>query len=1077
MTVLKHLVTPTAFVWLGFLTLFTWFGANSRAAEPANHEQMVFFEKQVRPLLAQHCFKCHGEKKQSGSLRLDHLANMLEGGDSGPALVPGHPEESLLIEAIKYESYEMPPTGKLSDADIATLTRWVKMGAPWPGGDKAPAKTATSSETFTQEDRQYWAFQPLTQPEVPEVSDPRWQQNPIDRFIFTKLQEVGIEPAPVADRVTLIRRAYYDLIGLPPSPQEVDEFLGDSSPDAFRKLVDRLLDSPQYGERWARHWLDLVRYAESDGFNQDAYRPEIWRYRDYVIKAFNEDKPYTQFVLEQLAGDEVAPENPDALAATGYLRHYLYEYNQRDARTHWSDILNDVTDATGDVFLGLGMGCARCHDHKFDPILQKDYYRLQAFFTPMLPREDIPFATPAEIEEHRKQLAIWESKTADIRKRIDEILAPSLEDAAEAQRMMFPPDIQEMMRKDPVERTPLEHQIAELANRQVEEKKALHLEKVKTSKDKKWAELHDLYKELEKFDNLRPQPLPYGMTVTDTRQGAAETFIPGREKLGPVEPGFLSVMDASPASYSTPEKAPQSTGRRTALARWITSPDNPLTTRVITNRIWQYHFGTGLVATSSDFGRLGEKPSHPELLDWLVHNFVQNGWSFKQLHRLIMNSETYKLSSAHPAPEVGQRLDPTNRLRWRGEVRRLDAEQIRDASLALSGELKLELGGPSVPASQPRRSIYTIQKRNSHDPVLGAFDLPGGISSTASRNVTTTPTQALLMINGEWMLQRASAMATRVLEENSADDGQLVSAAFALAYSTQPTADQRAYMVEFLRQQRQRIPEAQVPKDGPLTGQLSQSGQAAQIKPGTRQEYLKVQELKNFAAADFTIEAVVQLHSMFENAAVRTIASQWNGNTNHRGWALGITSKQSAYKPRNLILQLVGDSESGELIYEVVPSNLHLELDHAYYVAVAVDIDDPSENGVTFYVKDLEKGTMKVAHAPHRVMKNYRSNAALVLGGRDGNFSHGWDGLIDDVRLSNGCLKQQQLAIQDPTIGSQTVGFWRFEPEPGFYASSNGGPAIIANPDTRKSTPDRTALALTDLCHVLLNSNRFLYLD
>ncbi len=410
----------------------------------------------------------------------------------------------------------------------------------------------------------------MRDPAVPAVDDPRWSQNPIDCFIYRKLQSQDLTPAPEAERTTLIRRAYFDLIGLPPTPAEIDAFVADKSPEAFARLIDRLLESPHYGERWGRHWLDLVRYAESDGFNQDAYRPNIWRYRDYVISALNEDKPYDQFVLEQLAGDEVAPDDPSALAATGYLRHYLYEYNQRDARTHWSDILNDVTDVTADVFLGLGMGCARCHDHKFDPILQRDYFRLQAFFTPMLPRDDLPLATPEERREYERQYTNWQEKTAEIREEIDSILAASLKKVADGQAKMFPPDIQEMMRKAPADRLPLEHQLAELALRQGREKQDDFVAKAKASKDAKWKRLHELYDELAKFDELKPKALPQGMVVADVSSVAPPTYIPGRQKLGAVAPGYLTLLAPKPISCDPPESAPASTGRRTALAKWIT---------------------------------------------------------------------------------------------------------------------------------------------------------------------------------------------------------------------------------------------------------------------------------------------------------------------------------------------------------------------------------------------------------------------------------------------------------------------------------------------------------------------------
>src|SRR5262245_48146517 len=401
---------------------------SGRAAEPSR-EQVEFFEKKVRPVLAEHCYKCHSEadKKHKGNLTLDSLAGMLKGGDSGAALVPGQPDKSLLVKAVTHQDADlkMPPQKKLAANQIADLREWVKGGAAWPG-----TGTVKVRGKITDEDRQWWAFQPVKAQPVPAVSDVGWSIHAMDRFIFARLQAEGLTPAPPADRGVLVRRVYFDLIGLPPTPAELDAVLNDTSTDWYEKLVDKLLASPRYGERWARHWLDLVRYAESDGYRIDEYRNEAWRYREYVINSFNNDKPYNRFVHEQLAGDEIDPDNPEAQAATGFLRLWIYEYNQRDVRTQWSIILDDITDVTGDVFLGLGMGCARCHDHKFDPILQKDYYRLQAFFASILPRDDLPLASPRQHTDYLSRLAAWEAQTATIRQQIDALEAPYRTSAA-----------------------------------------------------------------------------------------------------------------------------------------------------------------------------------------------------------------------------------------------------------------------------------------------------------------------------------------------------------------------------------------------------------------------------------------------------------------------------------------------------------------------------------------------------------------------------------------------------------------------------------------------------------------------
>ena len=772
--------------------------AEDKKTSPSK-EQVHFFETEVRPVLAMHCYKCHGEEKQNGELRIDSLEALLKGGESGPAIVQGKPEESLLVEAINHESFEMPEQ-KLDDKTIGILTRWVRMGAVWPASNSKQFDwTAKPQMKFTEKDRSFWVFQPVKTPHVPAVADPRWSKNPIDQFIKHKLKQAGLEPAPQADRLVLIRRASFDLIGLPPTPVEVDQFLSDKDSDdvAFAKVVDRLLESKHYGERWGRHWLDLVRYAESDGFNQDAYRPTAWRYRDYVVDSFNADKPYNQFVMEQIAGDEIAPDDPQAQIATGYLRHYIYEYNQRDARTQWDDILNNVTDTTGEVFLGFGMGCARCHDHKFDPITQEDYFRLKAFFAPMMPRDEVVIATVEQKAEYNSKLKVWEEKTADLRAKIDTYLKYKLKTAAASQVKMFPPDIQVIMNKPEEQRTTHEMQLAYLVNRQVKDKIAAYLKGI--AKQEKHKEYNDLVKELATFKELKPKPFPTAPGVSDNSSQAPVTSIQTGLHAKDILPGFLSILEPTPVSL-TATSSKQSTGRRTALARWITNPDNRVSTRVITNRIWQYHFGEGLVSTSNDFGHLGELPSHPELLDWLTNEFVQQGWSFKKMHHLIMNSATYKLSATHQASEQCMQKDPSNRLHWRRDIRRLNAEQIRDSTLAVSGGLLPEIGGASVKGTVNRRSIYVISKRNVKDPVLGAFDFAGGITSTSKRNVTTTPTQSLLMINGSWLLAQAGTMAKRI-ENIEKNDVKQITLAYRLVYGRSPSEQEQQQVLSFLDRQ------------------------------------------------------------------------------------------------------------------------------------------------------------------------------------------------------------------------------------------------------------------------------------
>jgi hypothetical protein len=752
----------------------------------------------VRPLLASRCVTCHGPDKQEGELRLDTRDGALTGGASGAVIVPGLPDESLLVQAVRRQSLEMPPDGPLADADIAALAEWIRLGAPWPEGDNADVR---AKRTIDDEDRAHWAFQPVRRTAPPAVADGGWSRGAIDRFVFAALAKAGLAPAAEADRLTLVRRASFDLTGLPPTPEEIEAFLADEAPDAYEQMIDRLLASPAYGQRWARHWLDLVRYAESDGYKQDAYRPQAWRYRDYVIGAFNGDKPYDRFAAEQLAGDELAPDDQDALVATGYLRLWIYEYNQRDVRTQWTTILNDLTDVTADVFLGMGLSCARCHDHKFDPLLQRDYYRLQAFFAPLSPRDDLPLASAEQAAQHRSALAAWDSRTAELLRQLAEFEAPLARQAADRAIDKFPPDIRPMLRRPVDELSPLERQLALLAGRQVDvELRALDV--AKQLPDDQKLRYEELRAQLDLLRQERPADLPAYCGATDIGPEAPATTIPGDRTAEPIKPGFLTVLDERAAAIESPA-VPGTTGRRAALARWIASPDNPLSTRVIVNRVWQQHFGRGLAASASDFGRLGEPPSHPELLDWLTAEFVAGGWRLKPLHRAIVTSATYRQGSFRSPPAEALRVDPENRLLWRMNPRRLDAEQIRDAMLAASGELDQSAGGPGPEGEATRRSIYLRVIRNRRDPLLETFDGPDGFTSVAQRYTTTTPTQALLLLNGPWPLERAHAMAARLQREET-ETRPMLARAFLLAWGHQATEQELSEAEQFLHQQADR---------------------------------------------------------------------------------------------------------------------------------------------------------------------------------------------------------------------------------------------------------------------------------
>lgn len=1030
--------------------------ASASRDNPGERRRAMFFEQHIRPLLAKHCYECHGEKTQKSGLRVDSRHGLLSGGELGEAIDLQSPDDSLLLSAVRYESLEMPPKKQLDAKQIELLEMWIKMGAPWPGAKEGPARSGPS---FTEDERAHWAFQPVRRTSPPELDDDGWSRNPIDRFVLARLRESGLEPAPRAKPEALIRRLFYTVTGLPPSPAEVEAFVRDPGPQAYANLVDQLLERPEYGEKWARHWLDLVRYAESDGYKQDAYRPHAWRYRDYVIRSLNDDKPYDQFVQEQLAGDEIAPHDKDAVIATGYLRHWIYEYNQRDVRTQWDIIINDVTDVTADVFLGLGLGCARCHDHKFDPILRKDYYRIRAFFAPLSPRDELPALGEELAAKRERQLSEWRKATVAIRKELDDLQRPYIEAARKAAADKFPLDIRPMIMAKPEDRTPYEQQLADMAWRQLktEVEKIDFAKKLKGDKKKRWESLR---KQLAEFDKLKPAPLTPSMIAADVGPTAPVNFIPDDPRQRDIGPGFLSILDSSDADI---EPLPHSTGRRAVLARWITRPDNPLSTRVIVNRIWQYHFGRGLVETSSDFGTLGKPPTHPRLLDWMTSEFVQNGWRMKSLHRLILNSATFQQSALQPAGEVASKVDPGNRLYWRMNIRRLDAEQIRDAMLAISGELKTQQGGPSVSDGALRRSIYSKVLRNNPDEFLRAFDGPDGFFSTAERNVTTTPTQSLLMINSRWTLDRARAMAKRLMKNESQTDGRII-AAFRHALGRYPSDEELRGAVAFLRQQQATLKEQGT--KSPLAAMpavLDPQPNDLALKLGGDSPLAAMRVAKFRAPKDhFTVEAEFMLRSLYPDATVRTIVSQWDDNHAHPGWALGVTSTKSAYQPRNLIMQLIGEDKDGKVKYEVVASNLRPELNRPYRVKATVRTGKDGERTVQFELLDLSVPGAKPERSlqKHSIAARLPGEIPLVIGGREASRRHRWHGLLDDLRIrdTSGQLKAE----------------WTFDDA---ASLRNGDSPTFAMAPIGDGAWDGDLEALCDLCHVLLNANETIYLD
>ena len=1094
-------------------------GAAAAAPPAADAEMARFFETSVRPVLVERCGSCHGAEKQKAGLRLDSLVGMLRGGESGPAIEPGDPTASNLVAAVRHESWEMPPDGKLPDDQIAAIERWIAAGAPWPGTRPAaemiaaglPAAeqdVATDSGprqrkqkgAITDADRSYWAYQPVQRSDLPPLPSGEGVpdgllrsavHNPIDRFILARLVTAGIEPVAEADRATLIRRLSFDLLGVPPEPADVASFIADPAADAYERLVDRLLADPRHGGRWARHWLDLARYAESDGFRQDAFRPTAWRYRDYVVDSFNADKPFDRFILEQLAGDELFPHDVAAITATGFLRQTPYEYNQVDVERQRSEILNEVTDVTADVFLAMGMGCARCHDHKFDPLLQRDYFSLQSFFAPLVWRDNGDSSSAGRSAAYTEAQLAFIERTAELRSQLAAIEQDTTDEAAWKGLERFPPEIKSLFFKPAAERTVHEEQLVQLAGRQVKFR-------AESMPAESRARYESLAKELADFEAAhaadKPPAAPAMLSVADVSAVAPPTTIPGKPAAEPIEPRVPMVLGGGslpPVAMPVGENGPRSTGRRAALARWIASPDNPLTARVFVNRLWQWHFGRGLVPTTSDFGNLGEDPSHPELLDWLAAEFVASGWSVKQLNRLIVTSAAYR-RSAHPptaggpTPHAGQATDPHNHLLWRQNCRRLDAEQVRDAALSITGELDARMAGPSVPPTKPRRSIYTTCLRNTRDDLCDVFDAPDGYASCAERNCTTTPMQSLFLVNGEWMLARARALAIQLERSGLASDDALVAEAVRRVTGREPSPARVTAASAFLRDQRRRLDEDSSTLSQVATQRMPQrAGLAAVIDPANPSAVLTA-PAEGLPTTDFTIEAHVVLQSLFADATVRTIASQWTGGTSDAGWSFGVTSEKSKYRPRNLLLQLAGDAAKKGSPYEVIPSDIHLELQRPYYVAASVRVAEGGDRSVTFFCKDLSDNDspLVVKQVPTSFVGSHASPRAFAIGGRDARgtgtaVTSVWDGLVDDVRLSNRALSQRELLWEDGDPTEAVVGFWTFEETPGFAADASGhGRSLVRNGLPLPQVKDiRRYESLVDLCHVLFNSSEFLYVE
>jgi hypothetical protein len=784
-------------------------------------ERTVSFSGEVQPILQGACWKCHGAGTQLGRLDLTSKSSARR------VVVPGDAAKSRLYRMVAgLEKPAMPMGGSLTAQQVETIRLWIAQGAVWDGGDK------------------YWAF------EKPLAGTAR----SIDELVNGALAARGLKAGPRGDKRTLVRRAYLDLWGLPPGPAEADEFVNDRRPDAWERLIDKLLASPHYGERWGRHWLDVARYADSNGFEHDFDRPNAWRYRDYVIRAFHEDKPYDAFLREQIAGDELPRVTQDSLIATGFLRNYAkVGYREKDNPENRFDYLDDMLGTIGRGVLGLTVQCARCHDHKFDPISQRDYYRMQASLFGYV-EVDHPLASREAVAEYERKKKDVDGRAGPLRAALRELEQPYRDRLLPAKYKRFPANVQEAIATPEEKRTPGQALLAGQVIRTVSVSEA-EVDRIITPEDR--TRKAALKAEIARIEKERPKPLPVAMGITDgdyrfTPDGPGDEPAPGKgvkqaalegsflhTGLGRYEappayllvrgdpnsrgeemrPGFLSAITRGDPPTEIPPADGHTSGRRRALAEWLVSPENPLTARVMVNRIWHHHFGTGIVATLDNFGKMGEAPSNPELLDWLAVEFVKRGWSFKAMHRLIMMSEAYTRASRFDNAADSER-DPRDRYLWRFPMQRLDAEAIRDSILAVSGGLNADIyGKPVFPLLQGdvlksmtngiwrqtedgpavwRRSVYVYRKRGLPYPLLDIFDLPNQNISCGGRKVSTVPTQALMLMNDDFVVRQAELFANRLREAESGVAGQ-IALAYRLALARPPEERELAAGLEFLR--------------------------------------------------------------------------------------------------------------------------------------------------------------------------------------------------------------------------------------------------------------------------------------
>ncbi len=825
----------------------------------------VSFSKDVQPILHESCWNCHGPTQQMSSLSLYTRDTAMKGGQHGAVIVPGKAEKSRLYRLVAGLDLPQMPFGggTLTDKQIATLKAWIDQGAPWDADPPpavttaAPVKDDPATHQLPPGARNYWAFKLPVQARVPYFGED--MTNPVDRFLEKARREKGLKAAPAADRATLVRRAYLDLLGLPPTPAEVGEFVNDKAPDAWSRLIDKLLDSPRYGERWGRHWLDVARYADSSGFEYDYDRPDAWRYRDYVVRSFNQDKPYNVFIKEQIAGDELDWKTDDSMIATGFLRAGArVAFREKDNPERRYDYLDDLIATVGRGVLGLTVQCARCHDHKFDPILQKDYYALEASLFGYV-ETTYPLVPRPEAEAYEKKMAEIDAAEKSMKAEIKAIEAPVFQRLmAEAVKTKFPSNVREAFEKPEKDRTEGERLlVAQIPD-------AFFFDPLPVDKNlspEEAARKKVLRGQIAALEKQRPKPIPVAEIATDgdyrsTPEGRGDETIgcpqcrvpdptagpyvtkgDAQYRMPPsylllrgdpdtkgvlMKPGFVTVATYGDPPTEIPNPDGHTSGRRRALAEWLVSPQNPLTARVEVNRIWADHFGRGIVGSVDNFGRMGDAPTNPELLDWLAVEFMNRGWSVKQMHRLIMTSQAYQMASSYHNDENISK-DPEDYNLWRYRMKRLDSDSVRDSILAVSGAINLAMGGPPVFPPMPkelldatihnawvkqadgpetwRRSVYVYRKRNLNVPMLEVFDMPDPNITAGPRSISTVPTQSLTLLNDEFVRHQAKLFAGRVEEGAPNDVAKQIDLAYRIALSRSPDEKELQIGMDLVKKQ------------------------------------------------------------------------------------------------------------------------------------------------------------------------------------------------------------------------------------------------------------------------------------